>query len=241
MKNSFFSVCALLLFGAVGVQAVPPVVSNIRASQRTGTKFVDIYYDVTASTSSVTVAVQASGDGGLTYTIPAGPFQMGDSFYEAGTDQQPLHNVEVSGFFMDRTEVSKELWSAVHRGCGIRGEMTSTPLWPITITTKVRRRPRAVITTDRRRPQDPTWPMAMASTIWQAMSGNGAGTGMAVTITAILLPIAIPRVRLRARTGCCAGASGATTRASAALRAAATTTWGSAPPAVQSHENSRQS
>ena len=74
MKNSHVSVCVLFLLCAVAVQAAPPVVSNIRASQRTGTKFVDIYYDVTASTSSVTVAVQASGDGGLTYTIPAATF-----------------------------------------------------------------------------------------------------------------------------------------------------------------------
>jgi formylglycine-generating enzyme required for sulfatase activity len=159
------------LLCAVGLHAAAPVVSNIRASQRTGTKFVDIYYDVSASTSAVTVAVQASGDGGLTYTIPAatftgavgagvapgankhivwnagndwngqlvaackvritandgttpaapagmayippGLFQMGDNFYEGGADQQPLHNVQVSGFFMDRTEVSKELWTAV--------------------------------------------------------------------------------------------------------------------------------
>lgn len=45
--------------------------------------------------------------------IPAGVFQMGDSFSEIGPDTLPLHNVYVSGFFMDKFEVSKELWQSV--------------------------------------------------------------------------------------------------------------------------------
>jgi formylglycine-generating enzyme required for sulfatase activity len=48
------------------------VVSNVRASQRTGTKLVDIYYDVSdASGHAQTVQALISGDGGLTYRIPA--------------------------------------------------------------------------------------------------------------------------------------------------------------------------
>lgn len=39
---------------------------------------------------------------------------MGDSFYELGSPSLPLHNVQVDALFMDRYEVKKELWVAVH-------------------------------------------------------------------------------------------------------------------------------
>jgi formylglycine-generating enzyme required for sulfatase activity len=147
------------------------MVSNVTVSQRAGTKLVDIYYDVSDADGDLQqVQMQASGDGGLTFTIPctslsgdlvnvapsahkhivwnaavdwngqyvanlkvrvtandgtfpppppgmayipAGLFQMGDNFNEIGTDTLPVHNVQVDGFFMDRTEVSKETWQAV--------------------------------------------------------------------------------------------------------------------------------
>ena len=60
MKKSILSICALFLVSVVGLQGAVPVVSNISASQRAGTKLVDIYYNVSASTSTVTVAVQIS-------------------------------------------------------------------------------------------------------------------------------------------------------------------------------------
>ena len=42
-----------------------PVVSNVRATQRPGTKLVDIYYDVTGTTNSVIqVSVAVSTNGG---------------------------------------------------------------------------------------------------------------------------------------------------------------------------------
>jgi formylglycine-generating enzyme required for sulfatase activity len=46
--------------------------------------------------------------------IPAGVFQMGDSFGEGSTNELPLHNVYVSAFYMGRTEVTKELWDTVY-------------------------------------------------------------------------------------------------------------------------------
>ncbi len=49
---------------------------------------------------------------GMVY-IPPGVFQMGDNFNEIGTDTLPVHNVTVDAFFMDRFEVSKELWQSV--------------------------------------------------------------------------------------------------------------------------------
>lgn len=67
--------------------------------------------------SSAKVRVTAS-DGttpapppGMVY-IPAGVFQMGDA-NDGDANALPLHNVTVNAFFMDRTEVAKELWQAV--------------------------------------------------------------------------------------------------------------------------------
>ena len=51
--------------------AAPPVVSNIRVSQRPGTKLVDIYYDVADADGNLQlIQVAASADAGLTYALP---------------------------------------------------------------------------------------------------------------------------------------------------------------------------
>lgn len=165
-------VLLLLTLAATGLPAAPPVVSNVTAAQRAGTKLVDIYYTVSdADGDAQNIQVQVSADGGLTYTIPcvtlsgnvgagvtpgtgrhivwnagadwngqfventkvritaydgtspqppsgmvyipAGSFQMGDSFNEIGVHTLPVHNVQVGAFFMGRLEVSKELWQDV--------------------------------------------------------------------------------------------------------------------------------
>jgi uncharacterized repeat protein (TIGR02543 family) len=46
-----------------------PVVSNLTATQRPGTKLVDITYDVTADTPTVTIILEISADGGTTWTV----------------------------------------------------------------------------------------------------------------------------------------------------------------------------
>ena len=51
--------------------------------------------------------------GGMVY-VPAGAFQMGDNFREGDSDELPVHSVWVSAFFMDKFEVSVEVWLAVH-------------------------------------------------------------------------------------------------------------------------------
>ncbi len=168
---------ALILLAAalshiLALQAAVPVVSNVSAAQRAGSKLVDIHYDVAdADGGTLTIGVEVSGDAGASYIIPvtalsgnvgmgiapgsnksivwnagvdwdgqyvpnakvrvtaydgstpvapagmayipAGPFQMGDSFYEIGIDTLPLHVVQVDGFFMDKFEVTKELWQSV--------------------------------------------------------------------------------------------------------------------------------
>lgn len=169
MKKISF-VLSLIIHQALWVQAAPPVVSNVTASQRPGTKLVDIRYDLSdADGNSQLVQVQVSADGGVSYTlpcvtltghvgagvapgsnrlitwnagvdwngqfvastkvrvtaydgttpppppgmayIPAGTFQMGDNL--DGATDAPVHNVMVAAFFMDRFEVTKELWQIV--------------------------------------------------------------------------------------------------------------------------------
>ncbi len=45
--------------------------------------------------------------------IPAGAFMMGDSFEEGDADELPRHSVTVSAFFMDKYEVTLDLWNEV--------------------------------------------------------------------------------------------------------------------------------
>jgi formylglycine-generating enzyme required for sulfatase activity len=45
--------------------------------------------------------------------VPPGSFAMGDSFAEGNAQEQPVHRVTVTGFFMDRHEVTRALWEEV--------------------------------------------------------------------------------------------------------------------------------
>ncbi|MBI1741674.1 SUMF1/EgtB/PvdO family nonheme iron enzyme [Candidatus Acetothermia bacterium] len=38
--------------------------------------------------------------------VPAGSFQMGDSFNEVDSDEKPVHTVFVSAFYMDKYELT---------------------------------------------------------------------------------------------------------------------------------------
>lgn len=50
---------------------------------------------------------------GMAY-IPGGAFQMGDNFNEGAINELPVHNVYISPFFMDKFEVTRELWLDVY-------------------------------------------------------------------------------------------------------------------------------
>jgi hypothetical protein len=64
-------IVALMFGGAVASVQADPVVSNLTASQRTATKLVDITYDLDApGFGAVAVTLEASSDGGATWTVP---------------------------------------------------------------------------------------------------------------------------------------------------------------------------
>ncbi len=59
--------------------------------------------------------------------IPAGSFQMGDTLWEGGPDELPVHSVFVSGVFMDRYEVTKTLWDEVKGWSSGNGYVFANP------------------------------------------------------------------------------------------------------------------
>ncbi len=72
LKSTAAATLLLSALFALACPAAPPVVSNITASQRAGTKFVDVSYDLAdLDTATLTVSLQISPDGGATWTVPA--------------------------------------------------------------------------------------------------------------------------------------------------------------------------
>jgi formylglycine-generating enzyme required for sulfatase activity len=65
------------------------------------------FYRVLALSGSKTTAVAGME------LIPAGTFQMGDTFSEGEVYETPVHTVYISAFYMDKYEVSKGLWDRV--------------------------------------------------------------------------------------------------------------------------------
>jgi formylglycine-generating enzyme required for sulfatase activity len=64
--------CRFVLLLVPALALADSSVTNVRASQRAGTKLVDIYYDLSGGTPPISVSVQASGDAGATYSLPVG-------------------------------------------------------------------------------------------------------------------------------------------------------------------------
>ena len=58
--------------------------------------------------------------------IPAGSFQMGDTFGEGQSDELPLHDVYVDAFYMDKYEVSNEKMRKVMQWAFDNGKITAT-------------------------------------------------------------------------------------------------------------------
>lgn len=70
MKKILLALTTLLV--TVTSHAAPPVVSNVRATQRPGTHLVDIYYNVSDAdgNSPLTVYVAVSANGGVNFNVP---------------------------------------------------------------------------------------------------------------------------------------------------------------------------
>lgn len=65
-------VFAMLFSLSFRTEATPPIISNVRAMQRDGTKLVDIHYDAEdADGDLLTVRIEISDNDGLSYAIPA--------------------------------------------------------------------------------------------------------------------------------------------------------------------------
>lgn len=185
MQRLSFATCLALVGLLLPARAAVPVVSNVRAAQRAGTHFVDIYYDVASDNNRpVAVTIQVSADAGVSWNvpaftftgaygpgvvpganrqivwnagldwpgqwtsqcrvrviaddgsappapagmvyIPAGVFQMGDNL-DGEADAQPVHNVFVSAFFMDRNLVSGQQWAGIYNGAISRGYTFDNP------------------------------------------------------------------------------------------------------------------
>src|SRR5689334_22114420 len=59
--------------------------------------------------------------------IPAGTFDMGDTFSEGATYELPVHQVYVSAFYMDKYEVTTALWDQVIAWNGGNGYAYDNP------------------------------------------------------------------------------------------------------------------
>lgn len=64
-------IVAAVLFGTGTLLATPPQLTNILASQRSGTKLVDITYTLSSDTPSCDVSVMVSTNSGATYNLTA--------------------------------------------------------------------------------------------------------------------------------------------------------------------------
>jgi hypothetical protein len=70
LLSTFRWIAALAVGLSSSLFAAEPVVSKVNGVQRAGTKLVDIAYDVTADTPTVTISLRISSDSGATYSVP---------------------------------------------------------------------------------------------------------------------------------------------------------------------------
>jgi formylglycine-generating enzyme required for sulfatase activity len=74
--------------------------------------------ELEANQAAIEARLNADGKyvtSGSMVLMPAGEFTMGDAFDpEGGTDELPVHTVNVSAFYMDATEVTKARWDEVY-------------------------------------------------------------------------------------------------------------------------------
>jgi formylglycine-generating enzyme required for sulfatase activity len=95
LRHGAVLLCLLLFCGANYIAAAaPPVVSNVRAAQRSGTGYVDITYDLAEpNSSSLTVTVAVSTNAGTTWFYPGASLtgQVGSGI-APGAEKQVVWN-----------------------------------------------------------------------------------------------------------------------------------------------------
>ena len=74
MKFPHFQVLFIWLSLFVRLSLADPSLTNVVASQRSGTKLVDIYYDLLSPNGPCVITVEVSDNGGTTYLVPASTF-----------------------------------------------------------------------------------------------------------------------------------------------------------------------
>lgn len=95
---------------ATGVYGVVQHSANIQAESN----WIDLLqYPATGTVFSLRI-FDLSPPAGMVF-IPAGRFQMGDSFAEGNADELPVHSWTVRALYIDRYEVTKSLWDSVYQ------------------------------------------------------------------------------------------------------------------------------
>lgn len=72
MKSTILLSALVLALAVLRAAATPPEITNVKASQRDGTKLVDIYYDAAdADGDLLTIRIEVSDNDGARYSVPA--------------------------------------------------------------------------------------------------------------------------------------------------------------------------
>ena len=68
---NFLNCLAGCLLLGLGYAAADPAITNLQVAQRTGTRLVDITYDLASPNGPAAISLEISEDGGTSYTVPA--------------------------------------------------------------------------------------------------------------------------------------------------------------------------
>jgi len=101
----------LLWLGGAVTAAVVLVLGGVWLLTRVASKQIPISF-YRAMGMSTNTPLDTNAPNGMAL-IPAGSFMMGDTFGEGDGFDLSLHTVQVSAFYMDKTEVTKGLWNEV--------------------------------------------------------------------------------------------------------------------------------
>ena len=123
-----FTVPAKTFTGNVGVGVIPGKGKKIvwNAGVDVPNVFgVNYQAKITASDGKAGAPTIVGKDGAIMALIPAGDFQMGDSFNEGSSDERPVHTVYIDAFYIDVYEVTNAQYKKFMDATGYK----SPPFW----------------------------------------------------------------------------------------------------------------